>query len=155
MGVISRNNPQFGIWVDNDGSDEHYHPIPKPCLDVRIEAEAKAKQVHPCITYYVDSELLKRGIIKKVGDIVKINSNLMMIANHYGKKNQTVKAMEELAELIQALSKGERAAILEEMADVCVMLEQMMYFYDIGKIELETVMDIKMDRQLHRMKEGD
>lgn len=30
-----------------------------------------------------------------------------------------------------------------------------MYFYDIGKIELETVMDIKMDRQLHRMKEGD
>lgn len=78
-----------------------------------------------------------------------------VIADHYELKNQTVKAMEELAELIQALSKGERAAILEEMADVCVMLEQMMYFYDIGKIELETVMDIKMDRQLHRMKEGD
>lgn len=53
-----------------------------------------------------------------------------VIADHYELENQTVKAMEELA-------------------------EQMMYFYDIGEIELETVMDIKMDRQLHRMKEGD
>lgn len=43
-----------------------------------------------------------------------------VIADHYELENQTVKAMEELAELIQALSKGERAAILEEMADVCV-----------------------------------
>lgn len=74
-----------------------------------------------------------------------------VIADHYELENQTVKAMEELAELIQALSKGERKAILEEMADVCVMLEQLMYFYDIGKAELEAVMDIKMDRQLHRM----
>lgn len=78
-------------------------------------------------------------------------SKAQVIADHYELENQTVKAMEELAELIQALSKGERAAILEEMADVCVMLEQMMYFYDIGEIELETVMDIKMDRQLHRI----
>lgn len=153
MGVISRNNPQFGIWVDNDGSDEHYHPIPKPCLDVRIEAEAKAKQVHPCITYYVDSELLKRGIIKKVGDIVKINSNLMMIANHYGKKNQTIKAAEELAELIQALSKGKRQNILEEMADVHVMIEQMMYFYDISPAEVQAVADIKTERQVKRIKD--
>lgn len=78
-----------------------------------------------------------------------------VIADHYELENQTVKAMEELAELIQALSKGERKNILEEMADVCVMLEQLMYFYDIGKAELEAVMNIKMDRQLHRMKEGD
>ena len=74
-----------------------------------------------------------------------------VIADHYELENQTVKAMEELAELIQALSKGERKNILEEMADVCVMLEQLMYFYDIGKAELEAVMNIKMDRQLHRM----
>lgn len=74
-----------------------------------------------------------------------------VIADHYELENQTVKAMEELAELIQALSKGERKNILEEMADVCVMLEQLMYFYDIGKAELEAVMDIKMDRQLHRI----
>lgn len=78
-----------------------------------------------------------------------------VIADYYDLENQTVKAMEEMAELIQALSKKNRKNILEEMADVCVMLEQIMYFYDIGKAELETVMDIKMDRQLHRMKEGD
>ena len=37
------------------------------------------------------------------------------IADHYGKEHQTIKAMEELAELIQALAKGDLDNIKEEI----------------------------------------
>ena len=45
------------------------------------------------------------------------------IADHYGKEHQTIKAMEELAELIQALAKGDIENIKEEIADVRVKIE--------------------------------
>ena len=55
------------------------------------------------------------------------------IADHYGKKHQTIKAIEELAELIQALAKGDIENIKEEIADVRVMLEQIEYLYGISE----------------------
>lgn len=83
---------------------------------------------------------------------IDMKKGIQIIADHYGKEHQSTKAMEELAELIQAVSKSERKAILEEIADACVMIEQLMYFHDISIEEVEAVMDIKIARQIQRIK---
>lgn len=73
------------------------------------------------------------------------------IADHYGKEHQTVKAIEELAELIQALAKGDIDNIKEEIADVRVMLEQIEYLYGISDDAITLRMCAKLWRQLERM----
>ena len=73
------------------------------------------------------------------------------IADHYGKEHQTIKAMEELAELIQALAKGDIENIKEEIADVRVMLEQIEYLYGISDDAITLRMCAKLWRQLERM----
>lgn len=76
---------------------------------------------------------------------------ILTIASHYGLAHQSLKAMEELAELIQALAKGKREMILEEMADVHIMLFQLMYLMGTDMKELQSIEDRKLDRQLKRM----
>lgn len=74
------------------------------------------------------------------------------IAYHYGKEKQTIKAMEELAELTQALSKallGEESNIAEEIADVEIMLEQLKLLWETRSIQ--TIKEEKLDRQLERI----
>ena len=73
------------------------------------------------------------------------------IADHYGKEHQTIKAIEELAELIQALAKGDIENIKEEIADVRVMLEQIEYLYGISDDAITLRMCAKLWRQLERM----
>ena len=73
------------------------------------------------------------------------------IADHYGKEHQTIKAMEELAELIQALAKGDTENIKEEIADVRVMLEQIEYIYDISEEEITLRICSKLNRQMERI----
>ena len=62
------------------------------------------------------------------------------IADYYGKEHQTIKAIEELAELIQALAKGDIENIKEEIADVRVMLEQIEYLYGISRTPVSLAM---------------
>lgn len=61
-------NPTFGLW--NDGEDE-VKIRNKKCvevLDKEKEEADRASRVHECITYHVDTELLKKGIIRKVDE---------------------------------------------------------------------------------------
>ena len=76
---------------------------------------------------------------------------IKIIADHYGKENQTIKVIEELAELIQALAKGDIENIKEEIADVRVMLEQIEYLYGISEDAITLRMCAKLWRQLERM----
>lgn len=73
------------------------------------------------------------------------------IADYYGKEHQTIKTIEELAELIQALAKGDIENIKEEIADVRVMLEQIEYLYGISDDAITLRMCAKLWRQLERM----
>ena len=73
------------------------------------------------------------------------------IADYYGKEHQTIKAIEELAELIQALAKGDIENIKEEIADVRVMLEQIEYLYGISGDAITLRMCAKLWRKLERM----
>ncbi len=82
----------------------------------------------------------------------EIEQYIQKIANYYGLDNQTDKIIEECAELIQALAKLEsRENTIEEIADVQIMLKQMLYLLDCEK-EVEKVMGYKINRQLERMK---
>lgn len=94
----------------------------------------------------------------------QVEENIQKIADYYGCDNQTNKTIEECAEVIQALVKLKyseemyedeydiaRKNVIEEMADVQIMLKQMLYLLDCEK-EVEKVMEYKINRQLGRIR---
>lgn len=79
-------------------------------------------------------------------------TDLMNIANHYGLKHQLVKCKEELGELIEAIDSTNGEAIIEEIADVEIMTEQLKQLMCVEKV-VELYKDYKIDRQLRRITE--
>lgn len=92
------------------------------------------------------------------------------IAEKYGVQNQEKQAVSEIAELNLVLTRrpaqrGEtweekngkswRNSLIEEIADVYIMLEQMLILHRINKIEVDEEIDYKLDRQLDRISQGD
>lgn len=93
---------------------------------------------------------------------------IQYIANHYGYEPQSRQLIEELSELIQAVCKHNRAfggkqlsesrecpekdAITEEMADVEIMILQIEYLLGISAMELNNMIEQKLDRQIERIK---
>lgn len=85
------------------------------------------------------------------------------IADHYGEEHQMLKAVEEMAELQQAIIKTVHGDTLHEwdypgeLADVLIMVEQLRYMYDKidGKYDgrVERFIEAKLSRQLKRMEE--
>lgn len=82
-------------------------------------------------------------------------NKLRKIIDHYGQEHQIAKATEELHELIQAIIEDDKDHITEEMADVVVMLWQLVVIYDIDVLEILKIMDYKINRTIKRIeKEG-
>ena len=76
---------------------------------------------------------------------------LKKVIERYGVKNQINMAKEELAELIVALSHKERArvpidSVIEEMADVTIMIEQLKLIYNIDSKHLQNIINKKILR---------
>lgn len=86
-----------------------------------------------------------------------MEKQLKYIAEKCGKESQLRQLQEECAELIVACSKilrdNNRAVnnLIEELADVRVMIEQIEYLYGIKSL-VEDEMIYKIERQLERMK---
>lgn len=92
---------------------------------------------------------------------------IKIIADHYGFSTQSNIAIEEMSELTKAICKWhrrydgsfksetsdckERKAIIEEMADVWIILCQLDYLLD-SEIEVSEMITKKLDRQLERIK---
>lgn len=92
------------------------------------------------------------------------------IIEHYGTASQLGIAMEECAELIQAISKMNRSTgflpdsvkfweaktnLEEEMADVIVCINQLQKIFDIPDSRISVLANYKICRQIERMnKEG-
>lgn len=89
-----------------------------------------------------------------------------LIADRYGYEPQSRQCIEEMAEFTQAINKYWRKrnfggndrqvaeaedAVLEEMADVLIMIRQMKYLLGFGEGPLSRRIDEKLDRQLKRM----
>lgn len=82
---------------------------------------------------------------------------LQMIADHYGIKKQLRQLAEECSELAVEAShsarKGTTVKIIEEIADVQIMIEQIIYLAKIDKCDIEDCINYKLDRQIKRIKE--
>ena len=80
---------------------------------------------------------------------------LRMIADHYGIKKQLRQLAEECSELAVEAShsarKGTTVKIIEEMADVEIMIEQIIYLAKIDKCDIEDCINYKLDRQMNRI----
>ena len=84
-----------------------------------------------------------------------INKDLKYIADHYGLEHQLGKCKEELGELIEAIDSLDERAIIEEVADVEIMLSQIKYLRDIPDEQVDVVKKYKIQRQLRRIENGD
>ena len=79
------------------------------------------------------------------------------IANHYGKDSQVLVAIEEMSELTKELCKyfrhyDRREQIIEEVADVEIMLEQLKFLFDVHT-EVSNEIDYKLERQMRRIEQ--
>lgn len=85
--------------------------------------------------------------------------NQKEMVDFYGIEPQARQAMEESAELIQAINKVLRKKddaknhLAEEMADVFICLEQLKCSFDISDEEIQVWIDYKFERQKKRIAE--
>ena len=99
------------------------------------------------------------------------NEAIVKIAENYGYDAQSRQLIEEMAELTQAINKywrkqlecGKRTPfatkpdneewknIVEEIADVTIMLEQIKYLLSISDTDIERIIEQKLNRQLERI----
>jgi NTP pyrophosphatase (non-canonical NTP hydrolase) len=102
--------------------------------------------------------------IEKDNESVTLADKLQTILDHYGSEAQLEILIEECAELIQAVQKLRRYSystdsadyyerFKEEVADVAVMIEQMMIA--VGEDEIRAIMSEKVERQLRRIETVD
>ena len=79
------------------------------------------------------------------------------IADHYGVEKQLHQLAEECSELAVEAShsarKGVTVKIIEEMADVLLMMEQVIYLANIAIDDIDECIQFKIDRQIKRIKE--
>ena len=92
----------------------------------------------------------------------KLVRKCQKIAEHYGPNTQEFQAVSELMELGQVLTRrpGQRKSdwkgkLLDEMADVTIMIRQLRLLYDISDTDFELKVVEKLDRQLDRIKNGE
>ena len=83
---------------------------------------------------------------------------LLFIINTYGTRSQQDIAIEEMSELQKAIlkhrrnpSEKTRKDIIDEIADVSIMLEQLKIIYSC-RMEVEKRIDYKINRQIKRIK---
>ena len=80
----------------------------------------------------------------------KMSNNIKSIVLHNGNGTQILKAREELVELLQALNRNDTDNIIEEIADVEIMLEQLKYIYACAPL-VEFIKKLKVARTIKIM----
>lgn len=88
-----------------------------------------------------------------------MNEDLKKIANHYGLRRQLWQTVEETAELTQVICKTGRYDmdtvrdhLVEEVADVSIMIDQIVYL--LGDNMIAKIREEKIKRQLERISNG-
>jgi hypothetical protein len=86
--------------------------------------------------------------------------NFETIIETFGKEAQMVVAIEELAELQQEITKklrhkkGTVFGLVEEIADVEIMTDQLKVMFGIGEKELATERNYKINRTLEKIRKA-
>ena len=78
----------------------------------------------------------------------------------YGTQSQEWMIIEEMSELMKEICKHQRGKnnrehIIEEMADVYIMLEQARFMYKIPHEDINYMIDVKLTRLRNRMRGAD
>lgn len=91
----------------------------------------------------------------------EMENDMRKHVRHYGNRNRRLQAIEEMSELIKALLKYDRllfdptyeadkselnANILEEIADVEIMLYELKYMYDFSQRRVNEIKKVKLQR---------
>lgn len=63
--------------------------------------------------------------------------------SQFGVERQKLKCIEELSELIRAISRNDVENIIEELADVDIMINQLTHIYNI---DYSKILNIKIDK---------
>ena len=83
------------------------------------------------------------------------NPRIIEIADHYGIEKQLHQLAEECSELAVESShsarNGTTVKIIEEIADVLIMIEQVIYLSKIDKCDIEDCIEFKLNRQMNRI----
>lgn len=84
------------------------------------------------------------------------------IIDYFGSNHQRLKAAEELSELMTLIlqdanrnGKVPVSRIVEEIADVYVMLAQIEMIYFLDSRDIQPIIDWKIDRTIRRMEDGE
>lgn len=80
-----------------------------------------------------------------------MENKLLTIINTYGKSHQVSKLLEEVGELIETIMNEDKENMVQEIADVMVLLEQFKNYYDISSEEITEIFWYKVNRQLDRI----
>ena len=82
-----------------------------------------------------------------------MEEKLNEILNYYGEEAQANQLVQELGELIVAITKCDVENAIEEVADVEIMIEQFKNFEGISKYrdKIEEIKEYKIQRQLRRI----
>lgn len=87
-----------------------------------------------------------------------MNDKIQAIADYYGIKEQMRQLAEECSKLAveanHSARKGTTVKIIEKIADVLIMMEQVIYLAKIDKCDIEDCINYKLERQMKRIKEG-
>lgn len=88
-----------------------------------------------------------------------MNEDFKKIANHYGLRRQLWQTVEEMAELTQVICKTGRYDmdtvrdhLVEEVADVSIMIDQVIYL--LGDNRIEQIKAEKIARQRRRIEDA-
>ena len=127
-------------------------------------AESNQKKAKSSLENYRRNKR-KEVMIMIVIQTEALNEATNKIADYYGRK-QAIKAMEEMAELQQVLSKlyfayylnksyAEKKKLMnnaeEEIADTLIMLNQIIYLFNLNVSNINKIGKEKIDRQLRRI----
>lgn len=86
-------------------------------------------------------------------ELINYYTGCKIIFSHYGEEHQKKQLIQELGELIVAITKDDLENVIEEMADVEVMLDQFKINYPKINNKIDAAMLNKVNRQLRRIKE--
>ena len=85
-------------------------------------------------------------------------SKCRQIATHYGRQTQEAQTISELSELLHVLTRRQSQRgidwnnnLVDEIADVEIMIQQLMDIHDISADEINERVNFKLNRQIERM----
>lgn len=78
-----------------------------------------------------------------------MKEDLLTIFNTYGKSHQVSKLLEEVGEFIETIMNEDKENMVQEIADVMVILKQFQYCYGIEDEQIEEIMEYSIKRYFY------